>query len=372
MQQSLESARVARVTQGKEITAKTGLNTKEMKAWRSLGRAMLDIRVLVFNLGRVDYRKKHLAAYALECQTSLNMNLLPGDAAYTCSKEMLAAVGALVEMQGIVRMMQQICSGVVFEQRDNVGILMNVDIPKMATTWWTTLRTLLAHRCWRHFPKLAVKLPEILLGDSFNGVKLQSETFHEPGESPDQPLAVFSAGQSNTWKHRSALRRSERFEHVMHALGRVMHWAMAERRAFMTKTMGVAPPTSKRVQQTLDSDLPHVIDADVDGVHAFEESEDSVDDSMPPELEMRCSFVRPAVGGPKTSRKASEIGKSKQEDNVVDLMSDNILPASTVYDAAFDLDVECSKLYSVPPVGCRRPCSCLDRVHRLCRSEGRA
>ena len=70
----------------------------------------------------------------------------------------------------------------------------------------------------------------------------------------------------------------------------------------MTKTMGVAPPTSKRVQQTLDSDLPHVIDADVDGVHAFEESEDSVDDSMPPELEThrpKRSFVRPAAGGPK-------------------------------------------------------------------------
>ena len=110
MQQSLESARVARVTQGKEITAKTGLNTKEMKAWRSLGRAMLDIRVIVFNLGRVDYRKKkHLAVYALECQASLNMKLLPGDAAYICSKDMLAAVGALVEMQGIVRTMQQIC-----------------------------------------------------------------------------------------------------------------------------------------------------------------------------------------------------------------------------------------------------------------------
>ena len=59
-----------------------------------------------------------------------------------------------------------------------------------------------------------MKLPEILLGGSFNGVKLQSETFHEPGESPDQPLAVFSAGQSNTWKHRSALRRAERFEHM--------------------------------------------------------------------------------------------------------------------------------------------------------------
>ena len=163
----------------------------------------------------------------------------------------------------------------------------------MATAWWTTLRTLLAHRCWRYFPKLAVKLPEILLGGSFNGVKLQSETFQEPGQPPDQPLAaVFPAGQPSTWKHRrGALRRAERFERVMHALGRVMHWAMAERRAFMTKTMGVAPPTSKRVQQTLDSDLPHAIDADVDGVHAFEESEDSVDDSMPPELETRCFFV---------------------------------------------------------------------------------
>ena len=188
-----------------------------------------------------------------------------------------------------------------------------------------------------------MKLPEILLGGSFNGVKLQSETFHEP----DQPLAVFA------WQRRGALRRAERFEHVMHALGRVMHWAMAERRAFMTKTMGVAPPTSKRVQQTLDSDLPHVIDADVDGVHAFEEESEDSDDSMPADkLEFRGSFappaVRPAVGGPKTSRKASETGKSKLEVPVVDLMSDNILPASTVADAAFDLDFECSKLYSVP------------------------
>ena len=56
----------------------------------------------------------------------MDMNLLPGDAAYTCSKEMLAAVGALAEMQGIVRMMQQICSGVVFEQHDKGGILLEI------------------------------------------------------------------------------------------------------------------------------------------------------------------------------------------------------------------------------------------------------
>ena len=144
----------------------------------------------------------------------------------------------------------------------------------------------------------------------------------------------------------------------MHALGRVMHWAMAERRAFMTKTMGVAPPTSKRVRQSLDSDLPHVMDADIGGVHAFEESEDGVDDSLPPELEIprtRCSFVRPAVvGGPKTSARPAGGGQETSarpavgETNVVDLMADNILSASTVAEAALVRDVECSKLYSAP------------------------
>ena len=39
----------------------------------------------------------------------------------------------------------------------------------------------------------------------------RGQNLPKPGESPDQPLAaVFPAGQSNTWKHRSALRRERR------------------------------------------------------------------------------------------------------------------------------------------------------------------
>ena len=57
---------------------------------------------------------------------------------------------------------------------------------------------------------------------------------------------------------------------------------------------------------------------------------------MPHEIEThpKRSFVRPAVGGP------------KQEDNVADLDPDKILPASMLADAAADLELECSKLYS--------------------------
>ena len=182
------------------------MNTKSMRAWRSLGRALLDIRILVFNLGRVDYRKKHLAAYALESQTSLN--LIDGDAAYVCSQSMLTAVGVLVEMQGIVRMMNGLCSGIVFEQRGKRGVIKECgggpwQQPHLATAWWTTCRTLLSHRCWRFFPMLSIRLPEILLGGSFHGVKLQNDIFSEPGRNPavggsrDAPLAKWKRGASS-------------------------------------------------------------------------------------------------------------------------------------------------------------------------------
>ena len=335
MQQTLESVRVARMAKGKTVTAKTGLATKEMKAWRSLGRAMLDIRLLVFNLGRVDFRRRHLAAYALDSQITLN--LVPGDAAYVCSRDMLAAVGALVEMRGIIRMMSQLCSGLIFELRGNCGVIKQLnDGPwgkkNTQTAMWMTCKTLLVHRCWRYFPSLSLKLTEILLGGSFKGVKLQNEIFSEPGEPP-------AFGGPNKWQ-RGALRRQERFDHATHALDRLMQWACAERRSFMHRTMGVTPPTSKRVQQGLSPDLPSVDNADVIGVRALSESDESgAEDVEPDELETRCYFLRPAGGQPLAAPHA---------DTMVDLMADSILPANSVAEAALDLDNECSKLYGLP------------------------
>ena len=58
MVQTLENIHQQHIKNGKQVTAKTGLLTKEMRAWRSLGRTMQDIRLLVFNLGRTDFRKK--------------------------------------------------------------------------------------------------------------------------------------------------------------------------------------------------------------------------------------------------------------------------------------------------------------------------
>ena len=157
-------------------------------------------------------------------------------------------------------MVSQITSGIVFEQRGDRAVLKQVDSGPWGkkhlseTSLWVTCRTLLSHRCWRHFPKLVAKLPEILLGGSFNGVPLQSEAFSEPGAVPDfQGL--------DKWK-RGAQRREVRFMDVLCSLGRLTHWAIVERRAFMAKVLGVAPPTSKRVQQGLDPSLPRLENAD--------------------------------------------------------------------------------------------------------------
>ena len=61
---------------------------------------MLYIRILILNLGRADLCRRHLTAYAMEVQASLTISSV--DAAYEMSEAMLAAVGALVEIGGIL------------------------------------------------------------------------------------------------------------------------------------------------------------------------------------------------------------------------------------------------------------------------------
>ena len=47
MQQTLERARTAAFDAGSSVTPQTGMRTREMRAWRSLGKAMTDLLNLV-------------------------------------------------------------------------------------------------------------------------------------------------------------------------------------------------------------------------------------------------------------------------------------------------------------------------------------
>ena len=140
------------------------------------------------------------------------------------------------------------------------------------------------------------------------------------------------------------MQRQERFQQVMPALERLFHWAMSERHAFMVRTMGIAPPRSKRVAQSLDKDLPCVDNAEVSGLHALDEEEEEIQqDSCELEVEEvevkfeRCSFVRkPAVD------KNSAVGDANH--SLVDMLPDSIISSASVADAALELDFDRGQL----------------------------
>ena len=78
-----------------------------MTTLRAIGRSMMSIHVLVFNMGKSDFREKHLAAYALEVQASLSIAGL--SSVLRTSADMLRSIGALVNMRGIVSFMRRLC-----------------------------------------------------------------------------------------------------------------------------------------------------------------------------------------------------------------------------------------------------------------------
>ena len=59
MVEAVEQAKFTAERQGHRVTARIGERTAQMKLWRAMGRTLFDIRLLVFNLGRADFRSKH-------------------------------------------------------------------------------------------------------------------------------------------------------------------------------------------------------------------------------------------------------------------------------------------------------------------------
>ena len=126
------------------------------------------------------------------------------------------------------------------------------------------------------------------------------------------------------------MQRQERFQDVMHALERLFHWARAERQAFMVKTMGVAPPSSKRVARSLDRDLPDVSHAEVSGLHVVDEEEEDEIQQDPCDLEVeevevnreRVSFVRKPAVARRAVDKNLAVGDAKH--SLLDMLPDSI------------------------------------------------
>lgn len=232
MVEAQDNIRETARAQGHRVTANTGLRNKSMKAWRAMGRTLCDINLLVFNLGRVDFRDRFLIEHALQVQSSTNNHVLTMERAIAVSFGMFNHIGTLIEMCGIVRFTGQLLDSPSWVKRENgAGKLTKTII-------WATLKTLLAHRCWRAFPGLVRHLPHILLSGTFQGVSLHSGEFDEPASGGSNPQQA--TGSHLKWE-RCIEARKLRFHCVLRALDMLIRWARRERQTFLDKVVGYRP-----------------------------------------------------------------------------------------------------------------------------------
>ncbi len=239
MVETLDSARVMAENRGARVTPNTGMNCKQMKALRAMGRTTCDIRFLVFNISRCDFREKHLVPHALESQATGRAGVQAAAGAINLSQEMFKAIGVLMEMRAIVILLQRLLVAArIVVRAPEAGRL------KMYTIW-AVARTLLSHRGWRKFPGLTRHLPHIVLAGTMQGVSLQGGDFDEPCKQAKRDPQVAGTLESDhyaQWRGVVA-RRQERVDHVLRALDSLIEWARGERRHFMQKMFGYAAAT---------------------------------------------------------------------------------------------------------------------------------
>ena len=109
------------------------------------------------------------------------------------------------------------------------------------TTIWLTLQTLLNHKCWHDYRRLAIHLPDMLLGGTLHGVWLQCADFDVPQRHPP-PVASFKASDV-------VAGRRARFQSTLVALERLLEWTRAERASFAVRFLGARNRVGSFMQQ---------------------------------------------------------------------------------------------------------------------------
>ena len=235
MMETLGTAHEAVRKEGRRVTEDCGQRTKQMKMWRAMGRTLCDIHMLVFNIGRSDFRAKHAKPMAMLLQVSTRSALETPEQVMLMSFEMFNAIGMLMDMLAIVRFLEM-----VLEKQPATGGHLTKGV------LWATARTLMAHRCWRKFPGLTRHLPHILLGGTMQGVSLQDGVFKEPLPKVHAKGRSATGGtmaeHSNHSRANVLHRRHERFGHVKHALEVLLSWARYEKHVSKRRYSSMAPP----------------------------------------------------------------------------------------------------------------------------------
>ena len=183
MAEVAEQAKVTAERQGHRVTARLGERTAEMKFWRAMGRTLFDIKLLVFNLGRADFRAKHTTPIALLVQGTDYSAIDSQVVCLELSFAMFRSLGALLDLRAIITLLEALLEPTAYARPN---------FRKQVV--WATAQTLFAHRAWRDFPGLTRHLPHILLGGTMQGIDLHSGVFDEPAAATLAPAQDRTGG----------------------------------------------------------------------------------------------------------------------------------------------------------------------------------
>ena len=231
--ETVEQAKFAAERQGHRVTARIGERTAQMKLWRAMGRTLFDIRLLVFNLGRADFRSKHVTHIALIVEGTTYSAIDSQGVCMEFSFAMFRSLGALLDLRAIINLLEALLEPTAYARpnfRKNVI--------------WATAKMLFARRVWRHFPGLTRHFPHILLGGTMQGIDLQSGVFDEPKDTAATGASPVSHRQR--WLET----RKERFAHVLGAVGELVDWIKTERRHFIERVLGMPPTRTTRCRKS--------------------------------------------------------------------------------------------------------------------------
>ena len=340
------------------ISDRIGERSAQMKIWRALGRSLLDVHLLVFNMGRSDFRAKHTSAAALTMQSTESSSIETQAHCMDVCAAMFWSLAALLDLRAIVRLLENLLMPTKYSRpfwKKNVV--------------WATAKTLMAHKAWRHFPLLTKHLPHILLGGSLQGVDLHSTVFQEPS-SKGKTAAGVGAGVNKTAAgvtHTNPFleRRKQRFAEVSNALESLIEWVKLERKNFESRVLRT--PASRRPLATRRSekmkseqdihDAEHTLQCHVikgqDVGNCPEPDADAIDTQQPlatgltggrclvPAAQANIDTGSPyAASGAKEDRRTQGLKRTRHE---IDIHDDNVL------DEAAYLDKECATFFRIEP-----------------------
>ena len=106
-----EAARIAAQRGGRRPASgghDVGNHSKQVCAWRALGRTLCDIQLLVFNIGRADFRSKFVEPFTIMIQPSSSNAMGLQEVGLTTSMHMIRAGAALKDVGGIIMILDRI------------------------------------------------------------------------------------------------------------------------------------------------------------------------------------------------------------------------------------------------------------------------